>query len=145
MTDKEGFFRASLSKVSDLAQAEGSLDGQRILIVEDELIIAWEVQSMVEALGCIVCGPIPSVEAALVMLRQAKPDAALLDVNLQGQRVTPVAQECQRQNIPFALVTAYARFRLDEPLLDNAVRVRKPFNQSDISKVLTDLIGSVRQ
>ena len=100
---------------------------------------------MVEALGCIVCGPVSSVDAALAMLYQTEPDAALLDVNLQGQSVTPVAQECQRRSIPFALITAYARFRLDEPLLDNAVRVRKPFNQNDIREVLAGLVGSVAQ
>jgi len=139
----EGIHRARLAKVSDLTQADELLAGRQILIVEDELIIAWEIQSMVEALGCVVCGPVSCVEAALAMLRQAKPDAALLDVNLQGQWVTPVAQECQGRNIPFALLTAYARFRLDEPLLDNAARVRKPFNQSEITKVVTALIGSV--
>jgi len=115
------------------------LGGRSILIVEDELIIAWELQRLVEALGCIVCGPVPSVEAALAILRQAKPDAALLDVNLQGQRVTPVAQECKRQKVPFALVTAYALFRLGEPVLDEAVRVRKPFNETEISKALANL------
>jgi two-component SAPR family response regulator len=128
-----------------LTPTDNSLAGRQILIVEDELIIAWEVSNLVESLGCLVCGPVPSVEAALAMLRQAKPDAALLDVNLQGQRVTPVAQECQRQSIPFALVTAYARFRLDEPLLDNAERVHKPFNQNDIREVLTALTGRVPQ
>jgi CheY-like chemotaxis protein len=128
-----------------LTQADNQLAGRKILIVEDELIIAWEVQSLLEALGCIVCGPVSSVDAALATLDQTKPDAALLDVNLQGQSVTPVAQECQRRNIPFALVTAYARFRLDEPLLDNAVRVRKPFNQNDIREVLAGLVGSVAQ
>lgn len=54
-----------------------------------------------------------------------------------------MAQECHRLNIPFALVTAYARFRLNAPLLDTAVRVRKPFNQCDIRTVLIGLIGSV--
>jgi len=84
-------------------------------------------------------GPVPSVDAALALPHQTKPDAALLDVNLQGSMVTPLARECRRRDIPFALVTAYALFDLDEPALEEAMRVRKPCNDDDLRKVLVDL------
>jgi CheY-like chemotaxis protein len=120
-----------------------SLPGKRILIVEDELIIAWQIQSAVESLGCSVSGPVSSVGAALELLRNSSviPDAALLDVNLQGTMVLPVAQECQRRSIPFVLLTGYGRLALDEPLLNAAVRIRKPFNESEIAKGLSFVIG----
>jgi hypothetical protein len=65
-----------------------------------------------------------------------------LDVNLQGLTVLPVAQECQVRDIPFVLITGYGRLPLDEPLLNNAMRVRKPFNETDIAKVLSNIMGS---
>ena len=115
------------------------LAGCQILIVEDELIIAWQIQATVESFGCRVSGPVSSVGAALDLLGSSAdaPDAALLDVNLQGTTVLPVAQECQRRNIPFVLITGYGRLPLDEPLLNGAVRIRKPFNDSDIAKGLS--------
>jgi two-component SAPR family response regulator len=113
-----------------------------ILIVEDELIIAWAIQAIVEALGYTVSGPVPSVGAALNLLRNSSPNAAFLDVNLQGVTVLPVAQECQRRDIPFVLITGYGRLPLDEPLLNNAMRVRKPFNETDIAKALSSVMGS---
>jgi DNA-binding NtrC family response regulator len=120
-----------------MGQAERHLSGRQILIVEDDLIIAWQIQAMVESLGCVALGPVSSIEKALGLLRANAPDAALLDVNLHGVTVLPVAQECQRRNIPFVLITGYGRLPLAEPVLNDAVRVRKPFNMADIAKALS--------
>jgi two-component SAPR family response regulator len=84
---------------------------------------------------------VSSVGAALKLLRHSVPNAAFLDVNLQGVTVLPVAQECQVRKIPFVLVTGYGRLPLDEPLLNNAMRVRKPFNEADIAKALSSVMG----
>lgn len=124
-----------------MAQANGDLADRQILVVEDELIIAWQIQAIVESLGCAVAGPVSSVGAALALLRTTTPDAALLDVNLQGATVLPVAQECQLRNIPFVVITGYGRLPLDEPLLNGAVRVRKPFNKSDIANAVAAAMG----
>ena len=110
--------------------------GRRLLIVEDELLIALELQSIVEQLGGTVVGPAGSVEGALQLLSDTTPDAALLDANLREGRVTPVAQACRDRSVPFALVTAYGRLELEEPLLQSAPRVRKPFDSRAIHKVL---------
>jgi DNA-binding NtrC family response regulator len=125
-----------------MGQADNDLAGQQILIVEDELLIAWHIQAIVESLGCVVSGPVPSVDAALGLLRNNAPDAALLDVNLQGTTVLPVAQECQLRNIPFILITGYGRLPLGEALLDNAIRIRKPFNKSDVARALSTVMRS---
>jgi two-component system, response regulator PdtaR len=113
-----------------------SFTGRRLLIVEDELLIALELQSIVEQLGGTVVGPAGSVEGALQLLSETTPDAALLDVNLRGDRVTPVAQACREGSIPFALVTGYGRLELEEPLLQSAPRIRKPFDSRAVHKVL---------
>ena len=119
--------------------------GRRLLIVEDELLIALELQSIVEQLGGTVVGPAGSVEGALQLLSETTPDAALLDANLREGRVTPVAQACRERSIPFALVTGYGRLELEEPVLQVAPRVRKPFDSRAIHKVLAIVLKTDRE
>jgi CheY-like chemotaxis protein len=119
--------------------------GRRLLIVEDELLIALELQSIVEQLGGTVVGPAGSVEGALQLLSETTPNAALLDANLRGDRVTPVAQACRDRSIPFALVTGYGRLELEEPVLQVAPRVRKPFDSRAIRNVLAILLEGDRE
>ena len=116
----------------------------RILIVEDEFIIALHIQAIVESLGCLVSGPVSSAGAAIELLRVDALDAALLDVNLQGTTVLPVAQECRLRNIPLILITAYGQLPLDDRLLNDAIRIRKPFSRGDIVTALSSVIGSGR-
>jgi two-component SAPR family response regulator len=118
--------------------------GRRLLIVEDELLIALELQHIVEQLGGTVVGPAGSVERALQLLSDITPDAALLDANLRGNRVTPVAQACRDRSVPFAVVTGYGRLELDEPLLQSAPRVRKPFDRHAIRKVVAIVLREDR-
>lgn len=115
--------------------------GRRVLIAEDELLIALALKEIVEQLGDSVVGPVGSVHATLDLLSSSTtlPDAALLDVNLREERVTPVAQACYDLSIPFALVTGYGRLRLEEPLLQFAPRIRKPFDGPAIGRVLAEL------
>jgi CheY-like chemotaxis protein len=117
------------------------LAGRRVLIVEDQWLIALELQRIVEQLGCSVIGPAGSVGGALQLLATTAPDAALLDVNVKECYVTPVAEACLGRNIPFALVTGYASLELEEPLLQSAQRVHKPFDCRAIQKVLINQIG----
>jgi DNA-binding NtrC family response regulator len=124
--------------------AHQPITGQRLLIVEDELLIALELQHIVEQLGGTVVGPAGSVEGALQLLSDATPNAALLDVKLREGRVTPVAQACWDRSVPFALVTGYGRLELEEPLLQSAPRVRKPFDRRAIHKVLAMVLRGDR-
>jgi CheY-like chemotaxis protein len=114
--------------------------GRRLLIVEDELLIALELQHIVEQLGGTVIGPAGSVAGALQLLSATTPDAALLDANLEENRVTPVAQACRDRSVPFALVTGYGRLELDEPLLQSVPRADKPFDRRAIRKILAAVL-----
>jgi DNA-binding LytR/AlgR family response regulator len=119
--------------------------GYRLLIVEDELLIALELQSIVEQLGGTVVGPAGSVEGALKLLSDTTPHAALLDVNLRERHVTPVAQACRDRSVPFALVTGYGRLELEERLLQAAPRVYKPFDSRAIHSVLATMLKTDRE
>jgi CheY-like chemotaxis protein len=68
------------------------LEGLRVLIVEDELVVAMELEALLKSLGCLPLNPVPTLKKALRALERESPDVAVLDVNVQGERVTPVAE-----------------------------------------------------
>ncbi|MTE01603.1 response regulator [Paracoccus sp. YIM 132242] len=84
------------------------LRNRRILVVEDDYLIAEDLRHDLEQAGAIVVGPVPSVDKALRLL-DANPaiDAAVLDVNLNGERSFPVAERLEAKAIPFLFATGY--------------------------------------
>ena len=98
----------------------------KILVVEDEFLIALELDETLRAAGYQVLGPATSVRAALELLKVERPDAAILDVNLMGEWVTPVAEVLRVKGVPFILTTGYIAADLQaEPALRDAVNVGK--------------------
>jgi DNA-binding response OmpR family regulator len=86
-----------------------------------------ELETGLRNAGFKVLGPAPSVSTALELLRAERPDAAVLDVNLAGERVTPVAEVLRAMCVPFVLASGYNRADLHEdPVLRDAVNVGKP-------------------
>jgi CheY-like chemotaxis protein len=67
------------------------LSGRRVLVVEDETMVAWLLEDMLADLGCAIVGPAAHVNQALAMLDAEAIDAAVLDINLNGQKSYPVA------------------------------------------------------
>lgn len=118
-------------------------EGRRrlILVVEDEFLIAMELQSVLDTGGYDVLGPVASVEDALSLLKTEKPDAAVLDVNLNGQRVTPVAQALGERSIPYLIASAYLPADLaTESLLARAINVGKPTDAARLLKEIANLL-----
>ena len=104
----------------------GALRGRRVLVVEDDPLIAMELADLLATGEVEALGPVPTVRAALDALAAAQPDAAVLDLNLRGERSTPVARALLEAGVPFVLTTGYARSQLDEPELAEAPLVPKP-------------------
>jgi two-component system, response regulator PdtaR len=111
-----------------------------VLIVEDEVLVAMEIEHHVLALGFAVLGPAPSVKAAARLLDGDKPHVALLDVNLRGETVAPIARRLHEGNVPYALVTGYPRLALDDPALAHAPRLAKPVSEAEIGEMLRRLL-----
>lgn len=86
-----------------------ALAGRRILIVEDEMLIAMQLEDMLLEMGCEVIGPATSVAEALKLIGAGRLDGALLDVNLGGEQVYPVADALAASGAPFVFVTGYGR------------------------------------
>jgi CheY-like chemotaxis protein len=124
-----------------VSETSARLDGLRILIVEDELVVAMELEALLRDLGCIVLDAVPTIKRALDALREVRPDLAVLDVNLQGEWVTPVAEVLEAQGIRFVLVTGYGSERLHEEVLRGATRLRKPVDARALAAALADAVA----
>lgn len=119
---------------------DGLLAGRRLLVVEDEWLIAGQLRRTLERAGAVVLGPALSIEQALALLADEPPlDGALLDLNLRGELATPVARHLAERDVPFLLVTAYASDSEDEPLLRAAPRVGKPFAPAALVRAVARL------
>jgi PAS domain S-box-containing protein len=102
--------------------------GGRILVVEDEALIALELCDALSKLGWEVAGPASSIEEAVQILANAPlPDIAILDVNLGGHLVYPLAERLLAQNVPMVFCTGYEQLDFHEQFRDCPI-VRKPVN-----------------
>ena len=120
----------------------GDLTGCRVLVVEDEFLLAMELEILLSQRGCTVLGPVPTVRQALAMLGREQPEAALLDVNLKGERATPIAVALRERSVPFVLVTGYSEHQLSEPELHEAPRLGKPVNGRELKCALVKVLDS---
>src|SRR4051812_18350592 len=93
--------------IARMSGPEQKSASQGWLIVEDESLIAMLVQDAVEEMGLATMGPASRVAHALQLLNDGRPDGAILDVNLDGEKVYPVADELMARNIPFMFLTGY--------------------------------------
>lgn len=111
-----------------------------VLVVEDEYLIAMDLQDMLERNGWRVVGPAATVQAALALLDDELPAVALLDVNLGRELVTPVAAALKVRGVPFALASAYGRPGLiGGPFLAGIPNVGKPTDEKRLLATLTEL------
>ena len=112
-----------------------------ILIVEDEYLIAMDLQLMLERHGWQVMGPVATVGEALDLLESELPAAALLDVNLGTEIVSPVAQFLKNKGVPFAVASAYADpERYGGEVLAGVPNLGKPANERRVLATLQQLI-----
>jgi DNA-binding response OmpR family regulator len=99
----------------------------KVLVVEDEFVIAVTLEAALQRGGYEVVGPAANVRQALRRLEAERPEAAVLDVNLDGETVYPVADALAARRLPFVFVTGYDR--LDLPATHRGRPVlRKPFD-----------------
>ncbi|MEO8927692.1 MAG: response regulator [Caulobacteraceae bacterium] len=118
-----------------------ALKGRRVLVVEDEMMIAMLVEDMLADLGCAVVGPVHTVDAALALTTRSEAiDAALLDVNLAGQPVFPVADALRAMGAPVIFTTGYGAGGLREADAGAPV-LQKPFRAADLARALVVALG----
>src|SRR4051812_16562767 len=104
------------------------LEGRRVLVIEDEFIVALDLGHTLRSFGCEVLGPVASIAQALALLGRERPDAATLDLNLLDGLAVPVAELLAGMGVPFLVCSAYDTGSVDHPLLKHAPRLGKPFS-----------------
>ena len=116
-----------------------SLTGKRILIVEDEPLVAMDMQSMLSAAGCVPVGPAGTLREAKRLLATEKCDAALVDVNLKGQPIEGLLPLLRQEGVPFAFVTGYGPKVLSKTF-EETVTISKPFTAEQLLAVTEVLV-----
>lgn len=109
--------------------------GLRVLVVEDQMIIAMEIEDVLGALGCVIAGPVGKLAAALQMAQEGAFDAAILDVNLDGEMVFPVAAMLLERRIPFAFASGYGKSSLP-PEWHDTPHLGKPLRSEELIRFL---------
>ena len=113
----------------------------RVLIVEDEYLIAVVAREALEEAGCEITGVAGAVTKALNMLAERACDAALLDANLNGESAEPVAAALRRRGIPFLVASGYGTSHRPGALAD-APYLSKPYREADLVKAIFALSAS---
>lgn len=118
-----------------------ALAGRRVLVVEDESLVAMLLETILEDMGCTPVGPVATVEEGLAMAAdKGSLDAALLDVNVAGREVFPIAEALKARGVPFVFSTGYGEGGLPDAWRGHPT-VQKPFTEAAIREALMKAMG----
>ncbi|MBN9464450.1 response regulator [Brevundimonas sp.] len=117
------------------------LSGRRVLVVEDESLVAMLLETILEDMGCTPVGPASNVDEGEAIARDTVDlDAALLDVNLAGRQVFPVAAVLKARGVPFVFSTGYGESGLPDEWRGNPT-IQKPFTEAAVRDALMQALG----
>lgn len=114
----------------------------RVLVVEDEFLVAADLEESLTELGYRVLGPFPTVAEALSWLAEDKPDAAVLDVNIRGEFIFPVAERLAELGVPFVFCTGYADIGVIPDDLEPLATLSKPCTPATLARALQSKLST---
>ncbi len=112
--------------------------GLRVLLVEDENMVALLLEDFLAELGHTVVGPVARLDKALETAQREAFDIAILDVNINGEESYPIADALAARGIPFIFATGYDKKSLSAPYSDRPT-LQKPFQRHDLEKLFAEL------
>jgi DNA-binding NtrC family response regulator len=125
----------------DITDATSANPMRRILVVEDEYYLADDMKQSLGREGREVVGPASSVDSAMRLLDEGRPiDGAILDINLRGGQIFPLADELERRNIPFAFATGYDRSVVPDRHLARPY-FEKPLDTDRLARELPEILA----
>jgi CheY-like chemotaxis protein len=124
------------------APASSRLAGAKVLVAEDEALIALEIELSLQEQGCVVLGPTATVADTLASLSHDRPDVALLDLQLLDGLATPIAATLAAAGVPFALMTGDRLDVLEDAALASVPRIEKPWGAGDVEHMVGQLLAS---
>jgi len=116
---------------------------KRVLVVEDELMIRMLLQDMLADLGHTLAGEAGGIEEALALAKEGAFDVAILDVNLNGQPISPVVEILIDRGLPFVFATGYGQRGVPEPYR-NTPALQKPFQADALAQAIEAAAPRVR-
>lgn len=123
------------------ANSAAALHGLSVLVVEDETIVSLLIESMLTDLGCDDVWYASGVEDGLALLDARTPDAAVLDVNLAGEPVYPIARRLADAGVPFVFATGYGASGIHDDWSGRPV-LQKPFQCDALAAALASALGA---
>ncbi len=115
--------------------------GRRVLVVEDESLVAMLLETILEDMGCVPVGPAATVDEGLQLAGGDQPiDAALLDVNVAGKQVFPIAGALKARGVPFVFSTGYGEGGLPDEWRGQPT-LQKPFTEAAVRNALMTAMG----
>jgi len=125
---------------SDMAvHAQRSLQGLRVLLVEDEALILLMTEGMLQEIGCRLFGAASTLGEAMSMVQEDLPDVAVLDVNLRGEMSFAFAELLHRRNVPVLFLTGYDAPGAEQ-IWGRFPKLQKPCDASDLKQALLHLL-----
>jgi DNA-binding NtrC family response regulator len=125
-----------------LNKAKKPLAGLRILLAEDEGLIALELERILEDFGCEVVGPLAGLEEVLQNAAGGRFDGALLDVNLRGRQIFEIMPELQKLGLKLIITSGYNDASLFPAAYRAIPRIAKPFDENQLRRVCEDVFAS---
>jgi len=128
-------------RVAGQAMTDSTKTAPRILVVEDEYLIRMLLEDMLADLGYEIAAAIGTIEEASELAANAQFDLAILDVNLDGEEIYPVADILAERGLPFVFVSGYGESSLAEPYRGRPA-LQKPFQAEQLKTTLAGLLAS---
>jgi len=116
--------------------------GQRILVAEDESLIALDLERMLESFGCEVVGPVSSVAEVLEYATKGSFDGALLDVNLRGQQIFEILPKLENLGLKLIITSGYNDLTLFPAAFHRVPRIPKPFDERELRRICESVFAT---
>jgi DNA-binding response OmpR family regulator len=113
-------------------QAPSEFKGLRILLVEDDLLLAMEMEEVLRDLGCEIVGPFARLNEAIAAAVNEALDGAIVDLNLRGEMSFPLIEELRRKSVPCVLCSGYADLPEMRSQLREIPKLGKPCNHEHL-------------
>jgi DNA-binding response OmpR family regulator len=113
-----------------------------VLLVEDEVMIRMMVADMLEELGYAIAGEAGDIDEAVRLVQATDFDIAILDVNVNGKVISPVAEAVELRGLPFVFATGYGAQGLPEKFRDRPA-IQKPFQMETLARTIETILKSV--
>ncbi len=112
------------------------IKGLQVLVVEDSALVAMHLEEILNDAGCVVVGVTSTLSDAAEIARTRAPQLALLDINIRGEKVFPLARELQKLSIPIVFSSGYAQPMVLPPEFADTPYISKPFEPADLIETL---------